>query len=137
VNAWSLLCVAASFAVVGFGAHSPVALVIGGNLLVLGTSACQVANQARIFGLGSEVAARVNTVFMLSTFGGGAVGSLTAVWLYGAYGWTVAVVAATGFTAVAALVVGATRRTSPSCVPDDTREAGSHHPLTPAGRDDA
>ncbi|MFD9030685.1 MFS transporter [Streptomyces sp. NPDC059567] len=137
VNAWSLLCVAVSFLVVGLGARSPVALAIGANLLVLGTSACQVANQARIFGLGSRIAARVNTVFMLSTFAGGAIGSLTAVWLYGAYGWAVTVTAAAGFTALAALAVAATRRTVPSCAPGDTREAGTHDPRTLAGRDDA
>ncbi|WP_329112591.1 MFS transporter [Streptomyces sp. NBC_01353] len=137
VNAWSLLCVAVSFLVVGFGALSLMALVIGANLLILGTSACQVANQARIFGLGTEVAARVNTVFMLSTFTGGAIGSLTAVWLYGAYGWTVTIVAAAGFTALAALAVAATRRAAPSCAPGDTREAGNHDPRTLAGRDDA
>ncbi|MEU6880382.1 MFS transporter [Streptomyces sp. NPDC046712] len=137
VNAWSLLCVAVSLAVVGLGALSPVALVIGANLLILGTSASQVANQARIFDLGTRVAARVNTVFMLSTFGGGAIGSLTAVWLYGAYGWTATIVAAAGFTALGMLLVAVTRRTAPSCAPGDRREAGTHHPRSPAGRDDA
>lgn len=137
VNAWSLLCVAVSFLVVGLGELSLAALVVGANLLVLGTSACQVANQARIFGLGGRIAARVNTVFMLCTFAGGAVGSLTAVWLYGAYGWTVTMAAAAGFTAPAALAVAATRRRAPTCAPGDTREAGTHDPRTLAGRDDA
>ncbi|WP_254705665.1 MFS transporter [Streptomyces vilmorinianum] len=133
VNAGALVCTAAAVAVVGFGAHSPVALVIGANLLVLGTSAAQVANQARIFGLGPRIAARVNTVFMLFSFGGGALGSLTAAWLYGAYGWTATTLASAGFTVLAALVVAATRRGAPSCVPRDTRKAGTHHPRSPQG----
>ncbi|MEU9860740.1 MFS transporter [Streptomyces sp. NPDC047971] len=137
VNGWSLLCVAVAFGLVGLGGLSLAALVVGANLLVLGTSACQVANQARIFGLGSRIAARVNTVFMLCTFAGGALGSLTAVWLYGAYGWAVTITAAAGFTALAALSVAVTRGAAPSCAPRDTREAGTHDPRTLAGRDDA
>ncbi|MFF8276061.1 MFS transporter [Streptomyces lateritius] len=117
VNAWSLLCLAVSLALVGFGAHSPVALVAGANLLVLGTSASQVANQARIFALSPSVAARVNTVFMLSSFGGGALGSFTAARLYGSYGWTAAVLAAAGFSVAAALVVARARRGGPELRP--------------------
>ncbi|MET9438352.1 MFS transporter [Streptomyces sp. NPDC006551] len=133
VTAWSLGCVAVSLTLVGFGSRSPVALVAGANLLVLGTGAAQVANQARIFGLGRDVAARVNTVFMLSSFGGGALGSLTAVWLYGAYGWGAAVLAAAGFVVLAAVVLVGARRAAPSCVPRDTRKAGRRSPRTPQG----
>ncbi|MGW2016981.1 MFS transporter [Streptomyces sp. NPDC001927] len=126
VRAGALLCVAAAFAVVGLGAYELVALVVGANLLVLGTSVAQVANQARIFELDARIAARVNTVFMLFTFGGGALGSLTAAWLYGAYGWTATVLASVGFTALAALVVAAAQRTAaPSCGARDRREAGN------------
>ncbi|MFD3946652.1 MFS transporter [Streptomyces sp. NPDC058579] len=127
VRAGALLCLAVSFAVVGLGAYDLVALVVGANLLVLGTSVAQVANQARIFELDARIAARINTVFMLFTFAGGALGSLTAAWLYGAYGWTATVLASAGFTALAALVVTAARRTAaPSCGAPDRREAGNH-----------
>ncbi|MFD5325274.1 MFS transporter [Streptomyces sp. NPDC127092] len=108
VGRWALGCVGLGLAVAGLAPGSPVALVAGAGLVVLGTSSCQVANQARVLGLGRDVAARVNTVFMLATFGGGALGSLTAAWLYGAYGWTAAVLAAAGF-AVAGLTAGAGR----------------------------
>ncbi|WP_435188871.1 hypothetical protein [Streptomyces sp. bgisy126] len=37
-------------------------------------------------GLGLAVAARVNTVVMPATFGGGAAGSLAGTWLYAAHG---------------------------------------------------
>ncbi|MFB7861179.1 MFS transporter [Streptomyces sp. NPDC056069] len=108
VGRWALACVGFGLAVAGLAPVSPVALVVGAGLVVLGTSSCQVANQSRVLGLGREVAARVNTVFMLATFAGGALGSLTAAWLYGAYGWTAVVLAAAGFTALG-LLAGAGR----------------------------
>ncbi|MEU6975652.1 MFS transporter [Streptomyces sp. NPDC046371] len=103
VGRWALGCVGLGLAAAGLAPYAPVALAAGAGLVVLGTSACQVANQARVLGLGREVAARVNTVFMLATFGGGALGSLTAAWLYGAYGWRATVLGAASFTALGVL----------------------------------
>ncbi|MFF6772147.1 MFS transporter [Streptomyces sp. NPDC012637] len=108
VGRWALGCVGLGLAAAALAPGSPAALAAGAGLVVLGTSSCQVANQARVLGLGRDVAARVNTVFMLATFGGGALGSLTAAWLYGAYGWTGTVLAAAGF-AVAGLAAGGGR----------------------------
>ncbi|KKZ69931.1 hypothetical protein VO63_31775 [Streptomyces showdoensis] len=106
----ALGCVGLGLAVAGLAPRSPVALVAAAGLVVLGTSACQVANQARVLGLGREVAARANTVFMLATFGGGALGSLTAAWLYGAYGWRATVLAAGVFTTAGARAAARRRR---------------------------
>ncbi|MFF0754327.1 MFS transporter [Streptomyces sp. NPDC004267] len=106
----ALACVGLALAVAGLAPVSPVALVAAAGLVVLGTSACQVANQARVLGLGRAVAARVNTVFMLATFAGGALGSLTAAGLYGAYGWRAALLAAAGFLVVAVTPTGRERR---------------------------
>ncbi|WOX26242.1 MFS transporter [Streptomyces solicathayae] len=102
VNAWAFGCVAVSLAVMGLLPHAPAALAVGCNLLVLGTSASQVASQARVLAVGKESAARVNTVFMLASFGGGALGTLTASWLYGSYGWTATLLAAAAFLAIGA-----------------------------------
>lgn len=102
VNAWAFGCVAVSLMVMGLLPHAPAALVVGCNLLVLGTSASQVASQARVLAVGKGAAARVNTVFMLASFGGGALGTLTASWLYGAHGWTVTLLAAAAFLAAGA-----------------------------------
>ncbi|GGT30514.1 MFS transporter [Streptomyces purpureus] len=107
VCGWSLGCVAVAFVVLGAWGDSAVALALGANLLVLGTSGSQVANQARVFALGDAIAARVNTLFMLASFGGGALGTLTATWLYGAYGWSATVLTAGAFVAVAFAVVAA------------------------------
>ncbi|MFE7511231.1 MFS transporter, partial [Streptomyces sp. NPDC057540] len=134
VNAGGLGCAGLGLALAGLAPSSPAALVAGANLLVVGVSSCQVANQARIFGIGRAVAARVNTVFMLATFAGGALGSLAGSWLYGAHGWRAALLAAGACVAAAGLaVVAAARPVVPSCVRDATREAGGIRPRIPQG----
>ncbi|MEU0519522.1 MFS transporter, partial [Streptosporangium sp. NPDC006007] len=102
VSTWALGCVIASFALFGFLGDSMAALVIGGNLLILGASSSQVANQARVLVLGERKVARLNTVFMLSSFGGGAIGSLAAASAYSSYGWTGTVLTGTGFITLTA-----------------------------------
>ncbi|MGW5777793.1 MFS transporter [Streptomyces sp. NPDC003863] len=133
VNAGGLVCAGLGLSAAGLAPYSPVALVAGANLLVVGVSSCQVASQARIFGIGRAVAARVNTVFMLATFGGGALGSLAGTWLYAAHGWTAALLAAGACVAAGGLVVVRARPTAPSCVRDVTREAGGIRPRIPQG----
>ncbi|MFF1508597.1 MFS transporter [Streptomyces sp. NPDC058326] len=134
VSSGGLLIAGLGLGAAGLAPYSPTALVAGANLLVLGVSCCQVANQARIFGIGRTVAARVNTVFMLATFGGGALGSLAGAWLYAAYGWQAALLAAGASVAAGGLVVARSARpAAPSCVPDVTREAGGIRPRTPQG----
>ncbi|MEU3688557.1 MFS transporter [Streptomyces narbonensis] len=131
VNAWGLAAAGLGLGVAGSAPYSPVALVAGANLLVIGVSSCQVASQARIFAIGQAVAARVNTVFMLATFGGGALGSLAGSWLYTAYGWSAALLAAGACVAVAGLLVAVVARPAvPTCGPDATREAGGIRPST-------
>lgn len=60
-------------------------LVAGVLLLDLGVQAGHVANQTRIYGLIPEARSRLNTVYMVTYFAGGALGSAL-----GAYGWSVA-----------------------------------------------
>ncbi|MEU9119073.1 MFS transporter [Streptomyces sp. NPDC048506] len=77
------------FSILGlFGDTSVVALIIGSNLLSFGAGSSTIANQARIFGISEEIRGRVNTVYMVSTFAGGAIGSLIATVVYDSHGWT-------------------------------------------------
>ncbi|MQT00537.1 MFS transporter [Streptomyces jumonjinensis] len=112
LNAWALGCVIVAFALFGLFGGSMAALVVGSNLLVLGTSSGQIANQARIFVLGEARVARLNTVFMLSSFSGGAIGSTASAAAYSAHGWTGTVLVGGGFLlpAAAALTAGRPRR---------------------------
>jgi predicted MFS family arabinose efflux permease len=68
------------FDLAGYGVWGLVAGVI---LLDLGVQAGHVANQTRIYALVPEARSRLNTVYMVTYFLGGALGSAL-----GAYGWT-------------------------------------------------
>lgn len=59
-------------------------LIIGVILLDLGVQAGHVTNQARIYTLPSEIHSRLISIYMVSYFFGGAIGSFLA-----AYGWSV------------------------------------------------
>ncbi len=60
-------------------------LIIGVILLDLGTQSNQISNQARVYSLNPEARNRLNTIYMVSYFVGGSLG--TAL---GTYGWSVA-----------------------------------------------
>src|SRR6202012_2045416 len=72
----------ASYAVFGLAGYRLWGLVAGVILLDLGVQAGHVANQTRIYALVPEARSRLNTVYMVSYFLGGALGSAL-----GAYGW--------------------------------------------------
>jgi predicted MFS family arabinose efflux permease len=62
--------------------HLLYALIVGVILLDAGIQAGQVSNQTRIYSLLPEAPSRVNTIYMTSFFGGGALGAAL-----GSYGW--------------------------------------------------
>jgi predicted MFS family arabinose efflux permease len=70
----------AVFDIMGYGVWGLVAGVI---LLDLGVQAGHVANQTRIYALVPEARSRLNTVYMVNYFLGGALGSALGAW-----GWT-------------------------------------------------
>jgi predicted MFS family arabinose efflux permease len=74
-----------SFLLMWFTGQWLLSLVIGVMLLDLGTQANQVTNQARIYSLNPLARSRLNTVYMVSYFTGGALGSLL-----GTVGWSIA-----------------------------------------------
>lgn len=59
-------------------------LIIGVILLDLGVQAAQVSNQARVFSLPPEAHSRLNALYIMFYFIGGAIGSFL-----GAYGWSI------------------------------------------------
>jgi predicted MFS family arabinose efflux permease len=63
------------------------ALVVGVVALDVGAQMMQVANQTRIFGLGTEARSRLNTVYMTMYFTGGALGSALAGLAWSRWGW--------------------------------------------------
>ncbi|GGO53940.1 permease [Streptomyces daqingensis] len=102
-NMLALGCAGVAFLLLGTaGDTSMAALVIGANLLVYGGNCTQIANQVRIFRLDERIRARLNTLFMLVSFVGGAVGTMIGTALYQAYGWTGMVLGCSGFLFLAA-----------------------------------
>jgi predicted MFS family arabinose efflux permease len=61
-------------------------LVAGVVLLDLGAQSCQISNQARIYGLKAEAHSRLNTVYMVAFFIGGAAGSYGGTLAWGRWG---------------------------------------------------
>ncbi|POO88211.1 MFS transporter [Clostridium sp. 3-3] len=62
-------------------------LIIGVVLLDMGVNSCNVANQSRIQRLSEEARNRITSIYMVSLFGGGAIGSYLGALLYNNYGW--------------------------------------------------
>lgn len=96
----------AAFAVLAIGAKHMAGLILSIILLDLGSRASFIANQTRVQGLRPNARSRLNTVFMVSYFLGGAAGA--ALGAYGAQhgGWA-GVAAVGGLLGFAALAISA------------------------------
>ncbi|MGP8438373.1 MFS transporter [Paraburkholderia fungorum] len=98
----SIVLVAISFVVFALSAKSIVGLVIGVIVLDIGVQAAQISNQSRIYALKPEARSRVNTVYMVAYFIGGAVGSGVGAVVWPAFGWIGVSVAGVAFAGLAA-----------------------------------
>lgn len=78
-------------------------------ILDFGVQLSQIANQSRIYSLVLAASSRLNSVYMVAYFLGGASGSALGSAAYGAWGWSGSCLAALGF-ALVALVAHLARR---------------------------
>lgn len=67
--------------------YTIIGLIFGLILLDLGTQSGQVSNQTRVHSLSPEVRNRLNTIFMVAYFIGGAMGSFVGTYSWNLYGW--------------------------------------------------
>jgi len=93
-----------SFIILWSGSSSLVGLIIGIFILDFGVQTGQVSNQARIYSLAPNARSRVNSVFMVCYFLGGAVGSAAGSAAYERFGWSGACVTALMLISFALLV---------------------------------
>lgn len=99
-----LMIVALSFVLFAAFGATLAGLVVGVILLDAGMQVVGVSNQTRIYRLPAGEHNRLNTVYMVTYFAGGSIGSAAGVWGWGAWRWTG--VCAVALSAVAlALVV--------------------------------
>ncbi|WP_186190567.1 MFS transporter [Burkholderia gladioli] len=112
VIALGIWLVAISFAIFAVSARSLAGLVIGVIVLDVGVQAAQISNQSRIYALKPEARSRVNTVYMVCYFIGGAIGSSAGVEAWHAGGWLGVSVVGLLFACLAGTIhhVGARRR---------------------------
>lgn len=100
----AIALIAASFAIFALSGASLIGLVIGVIVLDVGVQAAQISNQSRIYALKPDARSRVNTVFMVCYFIGGAIGSSAGVAAWHATGWLGMCAVGLLFSIVAAIV---------------------------------
>lgn len=93
-----------SYVLLGAGSFSLISLLIGVVLLDLGIQGTQVSNQARIYVLEPAARSRINTVFMVSTFAGGSIGSSLGSYAWHSWGWSGVCLAGGGLVFTAFIV---------------------------------
>lgn len=94
-----------SFGLMAASARSLVALALGVVGMDAGVQASHISNQTRIYALGTEERNRLNSVYMVSYFVGGACGSAAGAHAWAAYGWPGVCGTGSAFTAAAMLVL--------------------------------
>ncbi len=87
LSGFTLMLILISFIIFIFSGHSIIGLIIGVIVLDMGVQATHISNQATIFALRPEARNRINTVYMVSYFIGGSIGTLFATQLWKSYQW--------------------------------------------------
>nr|WP_294793880.1 MFS transporter [uncultured Mucilaginibacter sp.] len=77
-----------SFVIYYFSGYSMVGMIIGVILMDMGLQGTHLCNQTIIFANNPAARNRINTVYMVSYFGGGAVGTFLGTQLWYRYQWT-------------------------------------------------
>lgn len=98
----SIGLIALSFVIFGLSSARLAGLVLGVILLDVGVQAAQISNQSRIYALKPEARSRVNTIFMVCYFVGGATGSAVGALAWRHFGWSGVCAAGLAFTLAAA-----------------------------------
>ena len=83
----TILLIIISFVVFIFSSHSIAGLIIGVIILDMGVQATHISNQSIIFALKPEARNRINTIYMVSYFIGGSLGTLLATQVWNHYQW--------------------------------------------------
>jgi predicted MFS family arabinose efflux permease len=88
LSTFTLLLIVISFIIFFFSGSSIAGLIIGVIILDMGVQATHIANQSLIFALDPQARNRINTVYMVTYFIGGGIGTLLASVAWGYDQWT-------------------------------------------------
>ena len=87
LSGFTLLLIFISYVIFIFSAHSIIGLVTGVIVLDMGVQATHISNQSIIFTLKPEARNRINTIYMVTYFIGGSIGTFFATQLWKSYQW--------------------------------------------------
>jgi predicted MFS family arabinose efflux permease len=87
VNAAATAIVVLSYGVFALAGHTLGGLAVGVLLLDFGAQANHISNQTRVLGLDAALRNRLNTVYMVTYFIGGASGSALGAWAWNRWAW--------------------------------------------------
>lgn len=93
-----------SWVIFGIGGSSYIGLIIGILILDMGLQAMHVTNQTIVFSTHPEASNRLNTVYMVSYFVGGSIGTLIGGKAWGAYGWHGVVITGISFVILCLII---------------------------------
>lgn len=88
LSAFTLLLIVVSFVIFYFSAYSFIGLIIGVIVMDMGVQATHISNQSLIFALRPEARNRINTIYMVTYFIGGGIGTYLAGQAWARYKWT-------------------------------------------------
>jgi predicted MFS family arabinose efflux permease len=103
INSAGLLASAGAFVLFWAGAQSLTVLAVGVVALDAGVQGSHLANQGVIFGLNPDARNRVNAIYMVTYFIGGALGTVLSGWAWDLAGWGGVCVAGMVFSAAGLL----------------------------------
>lgn len=95
---------AAGFAITGLFSGSLASLIVGIILIDFAIFSAQVANQVRVFSIDPAAQSRINGIYMLGYYIGGAIGSVAGVQAFDLYQWPGVVVVSIVFIFLSAAV---------------------------------
>jgi predicted MFS family arabinose efflux permease len=96
----------AAYVVFWVAGYTMAGLVVGVIVLDIGAQSGHISNQARIYALDPAARNRINAVYMVTSFAGGAIGSVLSSYGWGLYGWHGVCSVGLVFLAIAGIIHG-------------------------------
>ena len=105
LNGVALALVVGSFALMASGGSSLLVLALGVVAMDAGVQGSHISNQTRVYALSAPLRNRLNSVYMVTYFLGGALGSAVGAHAWAVYGWPGVCAVGAGFGAAALAVL--------------------------------